>query len=41
MNGLVFEKTRSDRVELRFKDEEVEIHCIDGGFGIRKIRPIN
>ena len=41
VNGLVFEKTRSDKVEIRFKDEEVDIHCSDGGFGIRKIRPIN
>ena len=40
VNGLVFEKTRSDRVELRFKDAKVGIHCSDGGFGIRKIRPI-
>jgi len=40
VNGLVFEKTRTDRVELSFKSEEVEIHCSDGGFGIRKIRPI-
>jgi len=41
VNGLVFEKTRSDRVELSFKDAEVEPHCSDGGFGIRKIRPIS
>lgn len=39
VNGLVFEKTRSDRVELRFEDAEVEYHCSDGGFGIRKFRP--
>lgn len=39
INGLVFEKTRSDKVELRFKDAPVDTHCSDGGFGIRKIRP--
>lgn len=39
VNGLVFEKTRSDKVELRFKDEPVSPHCSDGGFPIRKIRP--
>lgn len=39
VNGLVFEKTKSDKVEVRFKDAPVEIHCSDGGFGIRKIRP--
>jgi len=39
VNGLVFEKTKSNKVEVRFKDAPVEIHCSDGGFGIRKIRP--
>ena len=39
VNGIVFERTRSDKVEIRFEDAPVEIHCSDGGFGIRKFRP--
>lgn len=41
LNGLIFEKTRSDKVELSFEDEEIEIHCSDGGFGIYKESPIS
>lgn len=41
VNGLVFERTRSDRVEISFEDAPVEIHCSDGGFGIRKFSPFS
>lgn len=41
INGLMFEKTRSDKVELSFADAPTEIHCSNGGFGIFKKSPIS